>query len=271
MPVLDRIRDRVRRADCLFAAFPDDGGKVLSPMNSRLFPRPGTASVGVKDIDEGLLVPNYCSPASGGYFRFISGNYGARFYIPLNISGETPHHTMIFRAYITDTTTETEYPYCYRALFCMSGGTSYLDHANLTCQIDIDGQRKLYGIGSYACFQSDEEFNAQSSSAVRSAGKVEKRYTRSGMTHRWLTVAATVDNATKTHCLYLNGVLAARSQRNTWTADRNRFSYASGSRVFHFGHSYALKEFSAIHTMVSHAALFNTVMTPLEIKYLSEE
>ena len=38
-----------------------------------------------------------------------------------------------------------------------------------------------------------------------------------------------------------------------------------------FGYSYALKEFSAIHTMVSHAALFNTVMTPLEIKYLSEE
>lgn len=55
MPVLDRIRDRVRRPDCLFAAFPDDGGKVLSPMNGRLFPRPGLHPLESRILMRGCL------------------------------------------------------------------------------------------------------------------------------------------------------------------------------------------------------------------------
>lgn len=158
MPISDRIRARVRNKDCFFAIFPDKGFSVLSPMNDKVFPVPGRNNTGNKDIDDGLATLNYNSLATGDAFDFISGRYGARFYANANLSGQTPHHTVIFRAFVTDLTSVDEYPYVYRVGFFFSGGTNYLDHANLTCSIEIDGQYRFYGIKSWACFQGADEF-----------------------------------------------------------------------------------------------------------------
>ena len=239
MALSDRIRARVRNKDCFFAIFPDKGFSVLSPMNDKVFPVPGSNTTGNKDIDDGLATINYNSLATGDSFDFISGNYGARFYANANLSGQTPNHTIIFRAFVTDLTTQTEYPYVYRVGMFFNGGTSYLDHANFTLSIDIDGQRKFYGLKSWASFQSSDEF-ATGSSASRSSGCFSKSYNRAEMSGRWLTVAATVDNETKKHKMYLNGELVATQSRSSWTAERNMFSMRSDYQSCWIGHSYAM-------------------------------
>ena len=104
MPISDRIRARIRASDCFFAILPDKGFSVLSPMNDKVFPVPGSNNTGNKDIDDGLATLNYNSLATGDAFDFISGRYGARFYANANLSGQTPHHTVIFRAFVTDLT-----------------------------------------------------------------------------------------------------------------------------------------------------------------------
>ena len=123
MALSDRIRARVRNKDCFFAIFPDKGFSVLSPMNDKVFPVPGSNTTGNKDIDDGLATINYNSLATGDSFDFISGNYGARFYANANLSGQTPNHTIIFRAFVTDLTTQTEYPYVYRVGMFFNGFT----------------------------------------------------------------------------------------------------------------------------------------------------
>lgn len=270
MPLSDRIRARVREKDCFFAIFPDSGFSVLSPMNDKIFPVPDSAETGNKDIDDGLATLNYNSLATGDAFDFVSGNYGARFYANANLSGKTPHHTIIFRAFITDLTTATEYPYAYRLGLFFNGGTSYLDHANFTCSIEIDGQRRFYGIKSWASFQGTDEF-ATGSSATRSSGELKKSYSRTELSGRWLTVAATVNNATKTHKLYLNGVQAASQSRSSWTAERNMFSKREDYKSCWLGHTYGLQEQFYIYSKVSWAACFSSVLSAEEIKYLSEE
>ena len=59
MAVFDRIRARVREKDCFFAIFPDKGFSVLSPMNDKVFPVPGSNTTGNKDIDDGLVTLRY--------------------------------------------------------------------------------------------------------------------------------------------------------------------------------------------------------------------
>ena len=270
MPLSDRIRARVREKDCFFAIFPDNGFSVLSPMNDKVFPVPGSNNTGNKDIDDGLATLKYNSLATDDAFDFIGGNYGARFYANANLSGKTPHHTIIFRAFVTDLTTQAEYPYIYRVGVIFNGGTSYLDHANFTCTIEIDGQHRFYGIESYACFQSSDEF-ATGSSATRSAGVLGKSYPRADMSGRWLTVAATVDNDTKTHKLYLNGEQVAMQNRSSWTAERNMFSMRNDYQSCWIGHSHASSGFTDIYSQISWAACFSSVLSPQEIKYLSEE
>ena len=46
MPLLDRIRARVREKDCFIAIFPEDGFSILSPMNDKIFPVPNSAQTG---------------------------------------------------------------------------------------------------------------------------------------------------------------------------------------------------------------------------------
>ena len=270
MALSDRIRARVRNKDCFFAIFPDKGFSVLSPMNDKVFPVPGSNTTGNKDIDDGLATINYNSLATGDSFDFISGNYGARFYANANLSGQTPNHTIIFRAFVTDLTTQTEYPYVYRVGMFFNGGTSYLDHANFTLSIDIDGQRKFYGLKSWASFQSSDEF-ATGSSASRSSGCFSKSYNRAEMSGRWLTVAATVDNETKKHKMHLNGELVATQSRSSWTAERNMFSMRSDYQSCWIGHSYAMAKQTFLYTNMAWAACFSSVLSEEEIKYLSEE
>jgi hypothetical protein len=270
MAVSDRIRARVREKDCFFAIFPDKGFSVLSPMNDKVFPVPGSDSTGNKDIDDGLATLNYNSLATEDAFDFIGGNLGARFYSRANLSGKTPHHTIIFRVFVTDLTTQAAYPYIYRVGVFFNGGTSYLDHANFTLSVEIDGQRKFYGLKSWASFQGADEF-ATGSSATRSAGVFSKTYPREDLSGRWLTVAATVDNENKTHKLYFNGELVATQTRSTWTTDRNMFSMREDYRACGVGHTHARNGFSDIYTKMSWAACFSSVLSEEEIKYLSEE
>ena len=270
MAVSDRIRARVREKDCVFAIFPDKGFSVLSPMNDKVFPVPGSNSIGNKDIDDGLATLNYNSLATGDTFDFVSGNYGARFYANANLSGKTPHHTIIFRAFVTDLTDATEYSYVYRIGMFFNGGTSYLDHANFTCSIEIDGQNRFYGVKSWASFQGIDEF-ATGSSATRSSGVLKYSCQRSDLSGRWLTVAATLDNETKTHRLYLNGKLVATQNRTSWTTERNMFSKREDRQACWVGHSYGLAKQEYIYTKMSWAACFSSVLSEAEIKYLSEE
>ena len=270
MPLSDCIRTRVREKDCFFAIFPDKGFSVLSPMNDKVFPVPGSNSTGNKDIDDGLATLNYNSLASGDAFDFVSGSYGARFYANANLSGKTPHHTIIFRAFVTDLTDASEYPYFYRIGMFFSGGTSYLDHSNFTCSIEIHGQYKTYGINSYASFQSADEF-ATGTSATRCSGAVKYSCQRSELSGRWLTVAATVDDEVKTHNVYLNGVLVATQKRSTWTTERNMFSKRDDRQSCWIGHAYGMQKQNYIYSKMSWAACFSSVLSEEEIKYLSEE
>lgn len=270
MPLSDRIRARVREKDCFFAIFPDRGFSVLSPMNDKVFPIPGRNTTGNRDIDDGLATLAYCTPATGDAFDFSGGNYGARFFSNANLSGQTPHHTIIFRAWVTDLTSETEYPYVYRTGMFFNGGTSYLDHANFALSVEIDGQRKFYGIKSWATFQSADEF-ATGSSAVRSSGVFSKSYPREAMSGRWLTVAASVENDTKTHKLYLNGELVSAQTRSNWTAERNMFSMRNDYQACWIGHTSGLQKQDFIYTRMAWAACFSSVLSEGEIKYLSEE
>ena len=270
MPLSDRIRARVREKDCFFAIFPDKGFSVLSPMNDKVFPVPGSNTTGNKDIDDGLVTLRYFSLGTGDTLDFIGGSYGAKLYSTANLSGKTPHHTIIFRAFVTDLTTQAAYPYVYRTGVFFNGGTSYLDHANFTLSIEIDGQNRFYGIKSWASFQSVDEF-ASGSSATRSSGVFSKSYARADLSGRWLTVAATVDNATKTHKLYFNGEMVSEKTRNNWTAERNMFSMRDDYQACWIGHSHVSSSFYDIYTKMSWAACFSSVLSEEEIKYLSEE
>lgn len=270
MPLLDRIRARVREKDCFIAIFPEDGFSILSPMNDKIFPVPNSAQTGCRDIDDGMATLTHNSLATSDAFDFISGNYGSRFYLKANLSGRTPHHTLMMRAFLTDTTNVTEYPYIYRVIFCHNGGTSYLNHANLSCSIEIDGQNRFYGIKSYACFQNSSEFGS-GSTVTRSDGSIKKAYARESLSGRWLTVATSVDQTTRIHRLYLNGEEILSESRASWTSDRNMFSCTSDYNSCWLGHSYATKEFYGITSRVAWAATFSSVLSAEEIKFLSEE
>lgn len=271
MPLHDRIRARVREKDCYFAVFPENGLSVLSPMNNDVFPVPNSNTTGNKDIDDGLANMRHCTPATGDVFEFISGNYGAQVVSTVNLSGQTPHHTLIFKAFVTDLTSIEEYPYFYRVGITFMGGTAYLNHANFTCSIELNGQFNSFGIQSYATFQNADEFAQQSSSATRCVGAVHKDYPRADLSGRWLTVAATVDYETKTHSIYFNGELVDSAIRESWTDDRNMFSYKGPSEAFSLGHKYAGEEFFGIYSKIAWGACFSSVLSPEEIKYLSEE
>ena len=164
----------------------------------------------------------------------------------------------------------TEYPFSYRVIFCHNGGTSYLDHANLSCSIEIDGQNRFYGIKSYACFQNSSEFGS-GSTVTRSDGSIKKAYARESLSGRWLTVATSVDQTTRIHRLYLNGEEILSESRASWTSDRNMFSCTSDYNSCWLGHSYATKEFYGITSRVAWAATFSSVLSAEEIKFLSEE
>ncbi len=271
MPVSDRIQARVREKDCFVAILPDNGFSVPSPMNSKVFPVAGSNTTGNRDIDDGLGSLNNITLATGDAFDFVGGSYGARFYLNANLAGQTPHHTLMMRVFIEDMTNETEYPYVYRTIFFHGGSGSSIEQTNLGCSVEIDAQRKIYGIRSYACFQTQEEYDEADSSSTRSTGYIQKTMTRAELSGHWMTLATTVDNTQKLHRLYLNGELAASAIRSTWTADRNMFSYRADSKAAWLGHVFVKPQFTGITSRIAWAATFSSVLTQDEIKYLSEE
>lgn len=267
MPLIDRIRARVREKDCLIALFPDEGVSVLSPMNDIVFPIPGQGTTGSRAVDEGIVKLDRAELATGDAFHFVSGNYGMYYQSIANVAGETPHHTVIFRVFITDLTNVEEYSYSYNAKFGFLGGTAYLGSSNLNCLVELNGQYDTYGIYSYATFQTESGYGSN----ARCTGSISKAYERSDLSGRWLTVAATVDIETKTHKLYLNGELIASRVRSNWTDAYDRFSYCGDQYACTLGHSYGLASQYYIYSDIAWAACFSSVLSEEEIKYLSEE
>lgn len=270
MPVNEPIRERVRHRDCLFAAFPDDGGRVLSPLNSMVYPRPGTAATGVKDVDDGLLSFASCSVNNGMFYIPTPANkWVAQVRSKLDLRGERPCHTAIMRFYIyydLDADDSKNYNYYVG----MGQSLSSRSDNPMACYAIISNQYKKYVLGSTVCCQSPEEYENNTSVGSSSGGGIEVRYTKAGLVNRWITLACTWDQTTRQMKIYWDGNLVKTGTVYTWTAGRDKFSrYNSAFTRFLFGTQMSGSE-QTCFTQIQWAALFNTVMTQQEIKYLSE-
>jgi len=270
MPLTDKIRERIQHPDCLYAAFPEYGGTVLSPMNSMVYPRPGTAYVDVRDVDEGLISYSNCSVSNGMfYFPTPANKWAAQVRSKLDLRGQQPNHTAIMRFYIYyDLDADDSKNYNYY----VGMGQSLSSRADnpMACYLIISRQFGKYSLGATVCCQSPTEYENNTAVGSSSNGGIEIRYTKAELVNRWITLACTWDQSTRQMKIYWDGNLVKTGTVSTWTASRNKFSRNNSSFTqFVFG-TQMPGSVQTCYTRIAWAALFNTVMTQAEIKNLSE-
>ena len=270
MPITGKIRERVQHPDCLFAAFPENGGTVLSPLNSMVCPWPGTADVNIRDVDDGLISYSNCSVKNGMfYFPTVANKWTAQVQSNLDLRGAQPNHTAIMRLYICyDLEADDSRNYNYYV--GMGQTLSSRSDNPMACYLVISNQYRKYVLGATVCCQSPEEYADNTAVGGSSGGGIEIHYTKAGLVNSWITLACTWDQTTRQMRIYRDGDLVKTGTVATWTASRNRFSRGNSSfRQFVFGTQMPGTELTC-YTQIAWAALFNTVMTPTEIKNLSE-
>lgn len=286
MPVMDYIRARVRQPDCLWAVFPDNAGSVFSPMNNQVFPIPGSATNGSTDIKDGLLTLQNvtCQSGTDGTFYFPPKQTQAPLITSkLYLAGMTPNHTIIMRMYI---------PYViitdYVGIGFVSGaGAPLLDTSGTMCYVGIEGTTgdpsnpspAINGVtvkgdvwvATHAENVADN-FSGQIVRCRKSYSTVDDA--KKELFDKWITLALTCDQTTRKGNLYLNGSLVASTSQ--WSATRDELSV--GQQVdnsyrscrFGIGNNNNNYKTSNCHALFEYGAVFNTVMTPDEIKLISE-
>lgn len=271
MPIMDKIRMAAQRPDCLFAAFPDAGGRVYSPMNAQVRPVRGSAATGVRDVDDGLLTLTKCSVRENAfYFPSPASTWQAHAKTQLDLRGKTPQHTMLMRLridYDLDADDSKIYNYSAGMGQSISGRTDN----PISFHVVLSNQYKSYHLLSTVCCQSPEEYENNTAVGSSSGGGMTAIYTKAALVNRWMTLGCTFDDSTKQMNIYWDGSPIKSGTVPTWTAARNKFSrYNSSFTQLVFGASPPGTE-SPVAAQFQWAMLFGRVLAPLEIKYLSED
>lgn len=202
MAVIDRIRMAARRSDCIVAVFPDDGGRVYSPLTSR-YHSLGTASTGVRDVDDGLIAFTNCRVENGAFVSGSDGTGDTSFCVKTGygLGGEEAHHTMLVKTFIPAANfTPANVRHTVRLMWqgsknsnCTWGiGLTYSagnDNVELQNAVFLQSPREYSqtGAGSTSC----------GSSLTMAVGDV---------TDRWIVMASTINGAQSLSRYYLDGV-----------------------------------------------------------------
>lgn len=285
MPVMDYIRARVRQPDCLWAVFPDNNGSVFSPMNNQVFPVPGSATSGSTDVKDGLLTLQnvLCQSGTDGTFLFPSKTTTAPLITSnLYLAGMTPNHTVIMRMLIPSMTITDN----IGIGFIAGAGAPLNGTYGTECIVEIDATsgdpsnpsptiNDIRVTGQVAVATHSENTADSYGSGVRcykgyssvDAGKKE-------LFDKFITLALTCDQTTRRGNLYLNGDLVASTSQ--WSDTRDELSVGQPvdnsyrSCRFGIGNNNNNYKTSNCHALFEYGAVFNTVMTPDEIKLISE-
>lgn len=290
MPVMDYIRARVRQPDCLWAVFPDNHGSVFSPMNNQVFPIPGSAT-GSTDIKDGLLtltkfgsrdVFDHQQTFNTGADRVSPGD-DAYIASNLDIRGMTPNHTVVMRMgrIPSDRFSGT-------TVFGFTADRPYVDSSNITFKngtttlsvgiekIVINPRNYSYDVfGTMYVSSHAENSGSYDPDGLEPVG-INKSYTGAELDSivqsSQFTLAYTCDQATKTCCLYFNGDLIGSA--HGWSETRNELSkglrYSGDYGTCRFGAGSTISNYDTYGFLIHYGAVFNTVMTPDEIKLMSE-
>lgn len=293
MPVMDYIRARVRQPDCLWAVFPDNYGSVFSPMNDQVFPIPGSAT-GSTDIKDGLLTLQRMHVSEA--FSVLKGfevtarlSPGNDAYIAsnLDIRGMTPNHTVVMCMSRIPSNTHTG-----TSVFGFTADRPFVDGSNVTT---ISSGTTTLSVGIEKIHTSILQYSYNvfgvitvSSHSENSGGydpdnlrsiEVTKVYTKTELdpivasTSKFI-LAFTCDQTTRSCCLYFNGGLIG-SRHGAWEENRNELSFSMrwgkpyGTCRFGVGTTDA-SGYRPSYFNIHYGAVFNTVMTPDEIKLMSE-
>nr|DAG42939.1 MAG TPA: hypothetical protein [Bacteriophage sp.] len=289
MPVMDYIRARVRQPDCLWSVFPDNRGSVFSPMNNQVFPIPGSAT-GSTDIKDGLLTLTKFG-SNDVFDHQQTFNTGSRRVSPgddayiasnLDIRGMTPNHTVVMRMgrIPRDRFSGT-------TVFGFTADRPYVDSSNITFKNGTTalsvGIEKIvtsplkYGydvFGTMYVSSHAENSGSYDPDGLEPVG-INKSYTGAELDSivqsSQFTLAYTCDQATKTCCLYFNGDLIGSA--HGWSETRNELSkglrYSGDYGTCRFGAGSTIN-YEPYGFLIHYGAVFNTVMTPDEIKLMSE-
>lgn len=287
MPVMDYIRARVRQPDCLWAVFPDNHGSVFSPMNNQVFPIPGSATSGSTDVKDGLLTLQnvLCQSGTDGTFLFPSKTTTAPLIISkMWLSGMTPNHTVIMRMLIPSVTISDP----IGIGFIAGTGVPHNGTYGTRCMVEIDANCGDLSDPSSTPNITDIRVTGQVAIATHSentadsygsAVKCYKRYSsvdagKKELFDKFITLALTCDQTTRRGNLYLNGDLVASTSQ--WSDTRDELSVGqpvdNSYRSCRFGIGNANNNYknSDCKMILEYGAVFNTAMTPEEIKLISE-
>ena len=295
MPVMDYIRARVRQPDCLWAVFPDNGGSVFSPMNNQVFPIPGSVTGHSQDINDGLLTLQrmYVKQSFSTIEGFtpsstsLSPEDDAYIASNLDIRGMTPNHTVVMcmSGIPIDASASTSvFGFTADNPFVNWGPGITIAQSTTTLSVGIEQEKTSALEYSYNVFgtmtaSSHSENSGSYDPDNLNHIKVSKTYTKTELdpivasTSKFI-LAFTCDQTTRTCCLYFNGGLIG-SRHGAWEEYRNELSFGVrwvkpyGTCRFGVGTT-VTSGYIPSSFKIHYGAVFNTVMTPDEIKLMSE-
>ena len=202
MAVIDKIRMAARRADCIVGVFPDDGGRIYSPLTERYRPL-GTASTGVRDVDDGLISFTNSKVENGVFISKSTGigdtcccvrtGYG--------LDGEEAHHTMLVKAYIPSTnfSPSTQY-HNIRLLWQGSSKSNCTWGIGLTYSAANDNVT----LGNAVFLQSPREYSQAAAGSTSCSSSMV--FQKGEITDKWIVMASTVCGEKSLSRYFLNGV-----------------------------------------------------------------
>lgn len=202
MAVIDRIRKAARRKDCIAGIFPDDGGRVYSPLTARYHPL-GGASTGVRDVDDGLISLANCRVENGLFVSEATGigdtcccvrtGYG--------LGGEEAHHTMLVKAFIPSSNfSPPNQRHTVRLMWQGSKNSNCTWGIGLTYSAANDNVT----LENAVFLQSPREYS-QASAGSTSCGS-SMVFQKGEITDKWIVMASTVCGEKSLSRYFLNGV-----------------------------------------------------------------
>lgn len=273
MTAIDKIRAAAQRPDCLTAMFPDDGGRVYSPLNHGVIPVPGFAVTGVRDVDDGLLELVDCAVADGCFRPSESGSpvrCGVR--SRPDLRGMTAHHTIITKMYIGGESFPAEITrHTIRGIWQGSSKSNRI----FGCDAVVSGTSETYQLSASISLQSESEYNSQSTGAARVGTSVN--LTQEELRARWFVMAATIDAETMRLEMFFDGVLKESLDLTTWLepsygSKRTLFAHTSDDASAYVKMGYDETVTAAANSLGVRYAwgmLFDRVLDESEIKFLS--
>jgi len=270
MPVYDKIRMAARDPNCRFAVFPDGGGRVYSPMNGPVFLRPGTASTGVRDIDDGLLALDDCV-VEDGYFRPADKIDPVRCAVKstIDLAGEFARHTIMTKMFLGAEGFPAEVPrHIVRGVWQGSSRSNRI----FGCDMTVSGTSQTYQLGGSISLQKPEDFNLKNTTAIRVGGSYNVPL--EDICGKWFVMAATMDAENKLLSLFFNGNRVYSLDLAKWMNGHVLFAWSDDdlSRYVKIGSDEMTVSAVNKPTGVRYAwgMLFDRVLDDAEIRYLSQ-